>query len=345
LLARARSIAPQSAPVLNNYLYWLVNVGRCDEVIPLAEQAIATSPTGVRRMTGVYNELAVCKTWTGHAEEDIALQQTADRLNPLSPWKFSRYRHIAWASFLLGRDQDAIAYMLQAFAIKPDVDDGTQFYLRVLAAAYARTGDLDRARRYLAQADRLSPYDTVRGHFPDDLTSPVYVEQIRQFQNALRLAGERDHADEDADFGVPPDNVLHGEAVGKTPMQAPGATTIHTGDLVKLLAESRPLVIDVASHFWGRSLPGAVGLRLAGAGGSFTDSVQDRLRSRMHGTTGGNLALPIVALGWNVEEFYGRNLALRLVAMGYTRVFWYRGGREAWEVHGLPEAPLDVQEW
>ncbi|HME27856.1 MAG TPA: hypothetical protein VKI44_42150 [Acetobacteraceae bacterium] len=39
------------------------------------------------------------------------------------------------------------------------------------------------------------------------------------------------------------------------------------------------------------------------------------------------------------------NLALRLVALGYTQVYWYRGGREAWEVNGLPETKLDVQEW
>jgi hypothetical protein len=338
-------MAPDSMKVLNNYLYWLVTVGRCNEAIPLAEQAIARNPARVRRMTGIYNGLAICKTWTGHAEDDIALQQTADRLNPLSPWKFTRYRHMAWASFLLGRDQDAIRYMQQGFAIKPDVDNGTQFYLRVLAAAYARTGDLDQARRYLAQADRISPYDTVRGHFPDDPSSPVYVEQIRQFQDALRLAGERDHADEDADFGVPPDNLLHGEAVGKTPMVAQGATTIRTADLARLLADAKPLVIDVVSHFWGQSISGAVGLKLAGAGGSRTDAVQGRLRVKLHELTGGDLARPIVALGWNAEEFYGRNLALRLVALGYTQVYWYRGGREAWEVHGLPETPLDVQEW
>jgi hypothetical protein len=30
-------------------------------------------------------------------------------------------------------------------------------------------------------------------------------------------------------------------------------------------------------------------------------------------------------------------LALRLVALGYTNVNWYRGGREAWEVAGLPD--------
>ena len=39
------------------------------------------------------------------------------------------------------------------------------------------------------------------------------------------------------------------------------------------------------------------------------------------------------------------NLALRLAALGYTHVYWYRGGREAWEMNALPETELDVQEW
>lgn len=65
----------------------------------------------------------------------------------------------------------------------------------------------------------------------------------------------------------------------------------------------------------------------------------------MQQLTIGDMSLPIVVVGWNSERFDGYNLALRLVALGYTKVYWYRGGREAWEVNGLPETTLDVQEW
>jgi hypothetical protein len=65
----------------------------------------------------------------------------------------------------------------------------------------------------------------------------------------------------------------------------------------------------------------------------------------MQALTKGDLSTPIVAVGWNSERFDGRNLALRLVALGYTNVHWYRCGREAWEVAGLPETPVDVQDW
>jgi adenylate cyclase len=112
-----------------------------------------------------------------------------------------------------------------------------------------------------------------------------------------------------------------------------------------LLAERKPLVIDPMTYFWGRSISGAVGLKHAGAGGSLSGSGQERLRRKMAALTGGDLSKPIVAVGWNSERFDGRNLALRLVAMGYTNVYWYRGGREAWEVAGLPETELTATDW
>ena len=80
-------------------------------------------------------------------------------------------------------------------------------------------------------------------------------------------------------------------------------------------------------------------------GGSSADAAQDRLRRKMQELASGDMSLPTVAVGWNSERFDGHNLALRLVALGHRKVYWYRGGREAWEVNGLPETALDVQEW
>jgi adenylate cyclase len=200
-------------------------------------------------------------------------------------------------------------------------------------------------KRALADADRLWPYDTVRGRTPEILISPVYVAQFRRYQDALRLAGERDHADENADFSVPTDDALHSAAAGWTPTSVPGAATIHTAELVRLLADARPVVINAVTDTQVSSIPGSVGLAFSGLGGSLTDEAQDRLRNKLHDLTIGDLTRPIVAVGWNSERFDGRNLALRLVALGYTRVYWYRGGREAWEVAGLPETEVDVQEW
>ena len=139
-----------------------------------------------------------------------------------------------------------------------------------------------------------------------------------------------------------PDAELRQDLAGLTPTTAPGVTTIRTNDLLPLLAQRKPLVIDSAMYSRGRSIPAAIGLRNAGLGGTFTDAAQHRLNRKI---TGGDLSKPIVAVGWNSERFDGRNLALRLVALGYTNVYWYRGGGEAWKVSGLPETEVDVQDW
>jgi adenylate cyclase len=143
---------------------------------------------------------------------------------------------------------------------------------------------------------------------------------------------------------VASDSVLH-DVIGHTPTRAPGVVTISTAELPHLLAAEKPVVIDTMLNWWGPSIPGAVGLKYAGLGGDFSDEAQDRLRLKMHELAGGELDHPIVAIGWNSERFDGRNLALRLVTLGYKRVYWYRGGLEAWQVAGLPEAELKVEAW
>ena len=345
LLMRARSIAPEEPFVLNAYVLWLRSVGRCAEAIEMCQRAIRMHQNRIRGWLGFYHELGRCKTWMGQAEEGIALETEANRLNPRSPWRYLRYRHIGWYCLLQGRDQDAIGHLERSLAINSEDDGDLHWQYRRLAAAYAGTGNLAAARQYLARAERLWPYDTVRSRAPELLTSPTYVEQFRRFQGALRLAGLRDHTDEDADFGVPADTALRGELAGLTPNDAPGAKTLRTADFVRLLAESQPIVIDAMTYFWGQSIPGAVGLKYAGLGGSFADAAQARLGKKLCELTAGDFAKPIVAVGFNSERFDGYNLALRLVALGYTKVDWYRGGREAWEVASLTETELVMQDW
>ena len=128
-------------------------------------------------------------------------------------------------------------------------------------------------------------------------------------------------------------------------MTVPGVTTVTTAALAAMLAEQKPIVLDTVANSWGKSLPGAIGLRGVGLGGTFSDRAQERLRRKLEQLTGGDLARPIVVVGWNAERFDGHNLALRLATLGYRQVFWYRGGREAWEVAELHESELAVQDW
>jgi TolB-like protein/Flp pilus assembly protein TadD len=342
LLADAEAIDPNHHSVLDAAAFLLYAQGRYTESISAFQRLLNDYPND----DGAYNEIAICLVYTGRAAEAIPMTETAMRLNPRSGFNWSRYETMGFALLLLGRDEESIVWTERALAANPNGDAQERASMNMrLAAAHARLGQLNEAHRAISEANRIWPYDTVRGHWPDDPSSRVYAEQIERFQAALRLAGERDHAEEDADFGVVPDDKLHEDIAGLTPTTVAGATATHTADLERLLAEGEPIIIDPLLYSWGRSIPGAVGLERAGWGGNTSDAMQDRLRGKMQALTKGDLSKPIVAVGWNSERFDGRNLALRLVALGYTHVYWYRGGREAWEVNGRPETVVDVQDW
>ena len=89
---------------------------------------------------------------------------------------------------------------------------------------------------------------------PDPFNRMV-AERFERYQAALRIAGHRDHAEEDADFGVPADDTLREDYPGLTPTTVPGATTVHTAELPQVIEERKPIIIDTLSYTWGvRSL-------------------------------------------------------------------------------------------
>ncbi len=156
------------------------------------------------------------------------------------------------------------------------------------AVAYFRTGDLETAKRLAAELNARFPFDTWRGRYPDDPDSETERNRYRSIQEALKAAGNRDHPDPDADFGVTPVDVLHENFEGESPTTAPGVTTVNTEQLASMLETHKPLVIDTMDASWYRSVPGAVGLDFNGnTHGTFTDEVQKRLEPKLRALTGG----------------------------------------------------------
>jgi tetratricopeptide (TPR) repeat protein len=322
-------------------VYLLANEGRCAEVIAAAKWTVEVYPSN----SGPYFRMGLCLLWDGRASEAIAAFEQAIRADPDNPQNFNRYREIGRALVFLGRNDEAIPWFQRSLATNPgSVALNRGDVLSALAAAQALGGHTEEAHTDANNAIRLRPTLTARSYYQAKLTSPVAVEQVSRMRDGLRQAGIRDHADEDADFNLPSDEVLHTNYVAHTPTTAPGAKTIRTHDLAIMLDQHKPLIID-ASMPWGKSVPGAIGLWGVGAGGSVTDEYQGRLGSKMQELTHGDQKMPMVVMGWNAESYQGRNLALRLVALGYENVYWYRGGREAWEVAGLPETELAMQDW
>jgi adenylate cyclase len=342
LIADAPAIAPADETVLARSAAWLETRGRYEETMAISRRIIETYPNN----TYGYALLARSKILCGEAEEAIPLLEKAIQFDPYNSHLFDRYWRLGFAHLLLRREREALAWFNRALAAMPDAPARRRAAeFRRIAAAHALIGEVAEARRALAEHDRLWPFRTLRRLGHENYRSPVYAEQFGHFRHGLQLAGLRDHADEYADFGVAGTDALSAPLHGFTPMTTPGARTIGTAELDTFLEHHVPVVIDTMSHFWGQSLPGAIGLMEAGIGGSFTARAQDRLALKMTKLTGRDLTAPIVAVGFNSETFDGRNLALRLVALGYTNVSWYRGGREAWQVAGLPEAELVPQDW
>ncbi|HEY7577909.1 MAG TPA: tetratricopeptide repeat protein [Acetobacteraceae bacterium] len=342
LLADAAAIRPNDPHVLASSALLLFNNARYSEAIAAYHRLLDEDPNAHY----AYNLIGWSLIYSGRFAEAVPMLETAVRHDPRNPFNYTRYEGLGIALGAQGKYDESIVWTERALAAAPAgyTRLRAQYNLRI-AAASALLGRLEEAHRAVAEADRMWPYDTVRIHFPTDPSSRWWLRVTEQYQMALRLAGHRDHAEEDADFGVPTDVSLRDDYAGLTPTTVPGATTIRTTELARLLDERKPIVIDPLLYFWGPSIPGAIGLKNAGRGGTTSDAVQERLRKKMQALTSGDLGRPIVAVGWNSERFDGRNLALRLVALGYTNVYWYRGGREAWEVAGLPETQVDVQDW
>ena len=148
------------------------------------------------------------------------------------------------------------------------------------------------------------------------------------------------YADETRDWGVPPTAQLR--TVGyhaPTPLQIPGAQVVQTRQLQAMLAgPDTPILIDVLSEPGHLTLAGAVWLSGAGYGTNFFDPMQALMTQLLERLAGGDKARPMVFFCASSQCWLSYNAALRAVAAGYGRVYWYRGGVEAWAAAGLPTA-------
>jgi adenylate cyclase len=340
LIAKAEALEPRTASVMYARGYLLRSQQRWPEAIATFQTLINNYPSFA---TG-YHLLGTSLLYTGRTAEALLNEQRSIQLDPRNPGIAARYQRIGQASLILGRYDEAVLWEQRSLAALRDSDAHHRAFRYVeIAAAHAFAGRIEEARAAAAEVSRLWPTMTARGWWGSSVANPLFAAQLARVEDGLRIAGLRDHADEDADFGVASDDALPMKDEARTPTRAPGVQTIRTTDLATFLEERKPLILDV--NAWGKSIPGAIRLRGAGIGGTTSDPVQTRLDHKMQELTHGDRSIPIVTIAWNADRFSGRNLALRLAALGYTNVMWYRGGREAWEVAGLPETEVVVQEW
>ena len=148
------------------------------------------------------------------------------------------------------------------------------------------------------------------------------------------------YADEQRDWGIAPTNRLRQPPYhGPTPLAIPGAQVVGTMQLQAMLAgPDKPILIDVLSERGHVTMAGAVWLSGAGHGTNFLDPVQAELTQILGRLAGGDKSRPLVFFCASPQCWLSYNAALRAVAAGYDRVYWYRGGVDAWTAAALSAA-------
>ena len=148
----------------------------------------------------------------------------------------------------------------------------------------------------------------------------------------------------DSPVGVQePDGLYEGPTHGYTPPTLKGATVVDLAALDKLLADGKPVLLDVGladrkpdnlppGTIWlptHRSIPGAVWLPNAGAA-PLAPAQETAFFKRVEELTGGDKGRPVVAF-CHPECWGSWNAAKRLVEAGYGRVVWFPLGVEGWQ--------------
>ena len=189
----------------------------------------------------------------------------------------------------------------------------------------------------------------------DKLVLDTYATSASEAETALaelKSPARQVYADEDKDTGVAP---IAGLKTGKlhepTPSGAPFAEVVTTARLVELLkAPQRPVVLDVLTpgdNYRKELIPSAAWVSGAGfADDKDNERIDDFFAKFMSDVAPGK-DTPIVAYCLDWQCWLSYNALERLSRMGYSRLYWYRGGIEAWQRAGLPtiEAPLAAQVW
>jgi len=158
--------------------------------------------------------------------------------------------------------------------------------------------------------------------------------------HAQPAPGEHGYADEERDWGIAPTNRLRQPPYhGPTPLQIPGAQLVNTRELQAMLAgPGSPILVDVLSGEGHLTLAGAAWISGAGRGANFLDPVQSMLAPLLAQLAGGDKTRAMVFFCASAQCWLSYNAALRAVVAGYSRVYWYRGGIDAWIAAGLPTA-------
>ena len=150
--------------------------------------------------------------------------------------------------------------------------------------------------------------------------------------------------DEGTDYGLAPAGTIRNRNLeAPTPTRVLGASTLTTPRLWSMMLTTKPpVLLDVVGGNQTMTLPGAHWLPGAGRGTGLDDDLQAKFSAELDRLTCGDKSRPIVIFCQSKTCWLSANATFRAVAIGYQSVYWYRGGRCAWQQGLLPSGPVDL---
>ncbi len=181
-LTKVLSLAPDhaSAQYILGGVY--IHTNRAAEGIAKCERALALD----RNLAAAHGMIGAAKFFTGRAEETESHVLEALRLSPRDTYAYSWLLVAGLAKLLLGRDEEAAAWLLRS--IDANRNQSTAHFF--LAAAQAQLGRMSEAQAAVQAGLALNPTFTIRrfrtGAFSDN---PTHLAQLERFYDGMRKAG------------------------------------------------------------------------------------------------------------------------------------------------------------
>jgi TolB-like protein/DNA-binding winged helix-turn-helix (wHTH) protein/Flp pilus assembly protein TadD len=328
LLERAAALSPRSFGVLALRALLLRVDGAWEDAALGYREALAMQPG----WSPGYNQLALCALMLGHPEQALPLLEQALRLDPMPADVHTRYALMGQALLVLGRNEEAVAWLRRAVQAVPPPQT---LYRDILAAALARAGEREQAEEELRRALDRWPCMTV-SWVRHRSGLPASASFRNALADGLALAGARDNAG--AEGRVMP-------TAGRCPrtiQQRPGVARLTTDALHDMIAGSTPPVL-LATFQADRVIPGTVWIGPAPVRAHSPTEKVEAFRQRLEQLTGGDHDRAIVVIPWNIETAGRQPLSALIASLGYKHVHSYPDGLEAWIAHDLPTERTNVR--
>ncbi|MFA5914475.1 MAG: rhodanese-like domain-containing protein [Sterolibacterium sp.] len=196
-----------------------------------------------------------------------------------------------------------------------------------------------------AEAEQMDS-NTFQGTFTDKFGNSKTIHISRSVLDLSNI--DRSFADEDKDYGVAPTRTLATTYHQETPLSVPGASTIKTLALKRLIdSASPPIVIDVLGGTPGKRvvIPSAIWLGFDAGDGNVFAAEKAKFATVLSTLTNADKSRAIAFYCLGVKCWLSYNASLRAVEEGYKNVYWYRGGWESWNAARLPFVKAEQFAW